>query len=167
MTPVKQRISRATEIVVTATAFVAGLFLVGLMLLTTADVVGRYIFNSPITGVFDLTHFVVLILTFLGIAYCGYQGGHVVIEMVTDKLPPAPARLLKKIVNIVGCLLFLVIAWRAAVQSIDVREFNETSQLLTIPFYPFYWVITFGSVLFAWVMGMRVFIPEPEAENES
>lgn len=167
MTPGKHRIARATEIVVTVTAVVAGIFLVGLMLLTTADVAGRYFFNSPITGVFDLTHFAVLILTFLGVAYCGFQGGHIVIEMATDKLPPAPARLLKKIVNILGCLLFLVIAWRAAVQSIDVREFKEASQLLEIPFYPFYWVVSFGSVLFAWVMGMRVFIPEPEPENES
>ena len=167
MTRQENKIARATNLAVTATASVAGVVLLALMLLTTVDVAGRYLFNAPIIGVFDLTHFTVLIITFLGLAYCGYQGGHIAIELLSDKLPPAPARVLKKIVNGVGCLLFLVIAWRSAVQSIDVWEFKESSQLLSIPFYPFYWMVSFGSALFAWVMALRVFIPEPEDENES
>ena len=71
------KIVRATEIVTTASAYIAGAALVALMLLTTADVAGRYFFNSPIDGVFDLTHFVVAIMVFLGLSYCGFRGAHV------------------------------------------------------------------------------------------
>lgn len=158
----ENRVVRATNIVVTAVAYLAGFVLLALMLLTTADVVGRYFFNSPIIGVFDLTHFAVLVMVFLGLAYCGFQGGHIVIELLYDRLSPSTARVLLRLINFVGCILFLLIAWRSAVQSVDVREFREASQLLVIPFYPFYWVVAFGSVLFAWVMALRVFIPEPE-----
>ncbi len=158
----ENRVVRATNIVVTAVAYLAGFVLLALMLLTTADVVGRYFFNSPIIGVFDLTHFAVLIMAFLGLAYCGFQGGHIVIELLYDRLSPSTASVLLRLINFVGCILFLLIAWRSAVQSVDVREFREASQLLVIPFYPFYWVVAFGSVLFAWVMALRVFIPEPE-----
>ena len=49
------RFARATDSVVTFMAYIAGVVLMLLMFITTADVVGRYFFNEPLTGVFDLT----------------------------------------------------------------------------------------------------------------
>ncbi len=160
------KIARATEIVASAAAYAAGAVLILLMLLTTADVAGRYFFNSPIDGVFDLTHFAVAMMTFLGLAYCGYRGGHVVIELLYDKLPPGARRVLNRGINLAGCVLFAGIAWRTAVQSIDVRDMGEASQMMEIPLFPLYCLVAFGSGLFAWVMGFRVFVPEPESDAE-
>ncbi len=162
----EHKIARATEIVASAAAYAAGTVLILLMLLTTADVAGRYFFNSPINGVFDLTHFAVSMMTFLGLAYCGYRGGHVVIELLYDKLPPAARRVLNRGINLAGCILFALIAWRTAVQSIDVREMGEASQMMEIPLFPLYCLVAFGSGLFAWVMGLRVFVPEPESDTD-
>ena len=158
------KVARATEIVTSAAAYAAGAALILLMLLTTADVAGRYFFNSPINGVFDLTHFAVSIMTFLGLAYCGYRGGHVVIELLYDRLPAAARRILNRVINLAGCVLFALISWRTAVQSIDVREMGEASQMMEIPLFPLYFLVAFGSGLFAWVMGLRVFVPEPESD---
>ncbi len=132
-------IVRATEIVVTAAAYVAGVVLVLLMALTTADVAGRYFLNAPITGVFDLTHFAVLTMTFLGLAYCGFSQGHVSIELPYQKFSRSVRRTLNRAINLAGAILFAIIAWRSIVQSIDVREFGEASQLIEVPFFPFYW----------------------------
>jgi hypothetical protein len=52
------------------------------------------------------------------------------------------------------------------VQSIDIIEFKEASQLLLIPLFPFYWLVAFGSVIFAIVMIMRIVIPEEKAEPQ-
>lgn len=163
----KENIVRATEIVVTLAAYTAGFILILLMLLTTADVAGRYFFNSPITGVFDLTHFAVLTMVFLGLAYCGFHDGHVSIELIYDKLPQRFQRYLDIATNLLGSLLFLIIAWQAIVQSHLVRQLNETSQLIEIPFYPFYWLLAFGAALFAFVLGMKIFVTLPEAEDKS
>lgn len=159
------RVARATEIVTTAAAYVAGAVLVALMLLTTADVAGRYFFNAPLEGVFDLTHFAVSTMTFLGLGYCGYRGGHVVIELLYRRLGPATRAALLRLINLAGCALFAVIAWRTAVQSIDVRALGEASQLMAIPFYPLYWLVAFGSALFAAVMALRAFVPEPDIDE--
>ena len=166
MTRPDTMIVRATSAVVTAAAYVAGAVLVILMLLTTADVVGRYFFDTPITGVFDLTHFAVLIMVFFGLAYCGWNGGHVAIELLYDRLGPAAKDILKRVINLIGCFLFVLIAWRTAVQSVDVRDFEESSQLLLIPYWPFYWLVAFGAALFAVVMAIRIFVPEPESTEE-
>ena len=158
------RIARATNSVVTFMAYIASIVLMLLMFITTADVAGRYFFNEPLTGVFDLTHFAVLILVFFGLAYCGIRGGHVVIELLYNRLNYAVAKVLDRIINLVGAGLFLLIAWRTVIQSFDVMEFKESSQLLLIPWYPFYWLVAFGSVVFAGVMIMRIFIPEQNDE---
>lgn len=159
-------IVRATRLVVTVAAYIAGIILLALMLLTTADVAGRYFFNTPITGVFDITHFAVLIMVFLGLAYCGFQNAHVAIDVVYNQLSPRFAAILNRIVNLIGCILFGLIAWRTMVQSADVKEFNEASQLVLIPFYPFYYILAFGAALFAFVMLLRMFVPAPEAGHK-
>lgn len=155
-------VARVTNAVSTAGAYVAGVVLILLMLLTTADVAGRYFLNAPIAAVFDLTHFAVLVMVFLSLAYCGFQGAHVTIELLYGRLGPKGRALLDRLNNIAGSVLFLVIAWQALVQSVDVRDFGEASQLTAIPFWPFYWVLAFGAFLFAVVMAVRVFIPEPQ-----
>ena len=159
MTPFRTNLARTTEAVVTAAAYVAGAVLVLLMLLTTADVAGRYFLNSPITGVFDLTHIAVLSMTFLGLAYCGFHEGHVSIELLYNLLGRRARAILDRATNLAGCILFLVIAWQSIIQSITVRELNESSQLMEIPLFPFYWLLAFGSVLFAFVMGLKVVFP--------
>ncbi|NQU72812.1 MAG: TRAP transporter small permease [Rhodospirillales bacterium] len=156
---------RATDLAVTASGILAGVVLLALMLLTTADVAARYFLNSPINGVVDLTEFSVLIMTFLGFAYCGFRGANVAIELLFNKFGPVAQLWLKRLSNALGSTLFATIAWRSIIQSIDVREFNETSQLLTIPNWPFYYVVAFGAALFAWVMLLRIFVELPE-END-
>ena len=86
------------------------------------------------------------------------------IELLYDRLNYAVAKVLDRIINLVGAGLFLLIAWRTVIQSFDVMEFKESSQLLLIPWYPFYWLVAFGSVVFAGVMVMRIFIPEQNDE---
>jgi TRAP-type C4-dicarboxylate transport system permease small subunit len=161
------RIVRATDAIATAAAYAAGVVLVLLMLLTTADVAGRYFFNSPLNGVFDLTHFAVSIMVYLGLAYCAFRGAHVAIELLYDRLPRAAQGVLNRITNLAGCILFGVIAWRTLVQSVDVREMGEASQMMEIPYFPLYYLVAFGSALFAWVLALRIFVPEPESDGDT
>lgn len=160
----KDTIVRATDVVISAAAWAAGGVLVLLMVLTTADVVGRYFFNSPIAGVFDLTHFAVSIMAYLGLAYCAMRGAHVAIELLYDKLPKAARGVLDRAINLAGCLLFGLISWRTAVQSIDIRDMGEASQMMEIPLYPLYYLVAFGAGLFAWVLALKAVYPELERE---
>ncbi len=166
MNRLQDGIARLTGAVTAAAAGAAGVVLVLLMLLTTADVAGRYFFNLPINGVFDLTHFAVSMMTYLGLAYCGWRGAHVVIELLYDRLPRAARSVLDRIINLLGGALFALICWRTIVQSVDVREMGEASQMMEVPFFPLYYLVAFGAGLFAWVMVLRVVVPEPRSDAE-
>lgn len=152
-------VERAIGFLVHAAAYIAGAVLVALMLLTAADVAGRAIFNAPITGVFDLTHFAVLTMVYLGLALCGFRGDHIAIEIVYQKLGQRTRRALDILTNLIGAALFGLIAWQAVAQAVIVREIDEASQLLNIPYYPFYWLLAAGSALFALVMLLRIVVP--------
>ena len=154
-------ISRIVQVLVTASAWLAGAVLVALMFLTVADVASRNIVNEPIGGVFDLTHFAVLAMVFLGLSYCGFQGSHVSIELLYNRLPAPAQRWLDRFANLVGAILYALIAWYAVVQADLVRELGEASELLQIPYHPFYWLLAVGAALFALVMLLRIFVPEP------
>ena len=84
------------------------------------------------------------------------------LELLYDRIPVAAQFVVRRLSNAAGAVLFAVVAWRAVVQSIDVRDFNETSQLLTIPYWPFYYVVAFGSALFALILLLRTFVDLPE-----
>lgn len=154
-------ILRTMSYAVTAGAVLACVVLVTLMLLTTADVVGRYFFNAPIRGVFDLTHFAVLIMAFASFAYAGYYGSHIVIELLYSLLGPRAKSAIRRSASFLGFVLFAVIAWRSVLVGDEAKMFKMSSQLMLIPFWPFYYFLAAGAALYALVLLLYVFVPEP------
>ncbi len=60
--------------------------LAAMMLLTTVDVVLRYIFSTPITGSLEITEFLLLITVASGIAYTGIKKAHVTVDVAVERL---------------------------------------------------------------------------------
>ena len=167
MTPGQEKIKRAARWAVTGAAYVAGIVLVLLMLGTVADVTGRYFFNRPILGVFDLTHFAVVIMVFLGVGYCAYYGSHAAIDLFASRFHPVIARFIQRVVDLAGGVLLLVIAWQSALAGIQIQGFGQSSQLLLIPVFPLYWVVVFGCILFAAILFLHALWPDlKETQSE-
>ncbi len=61
---------------------VAALCIFALMFLGMAQVLGRKLFNAPMSGYIDFVELSMATFAFLGIAYCQRLGGHVRMEMV-------------------------------------------------------------------------------------
>jgi TRAP-type C4-dicarboxylate transport system permease small subunit len=157
----------AAKLAVTVGAYLAGLVLVALMLGTVADVAGRYFFNAPILGVFDLTHFAVVIMVYLGMGYCTYYGAHAAIELLYNRLPAALAGLVSRLADLAGAVMFAIIAWRTGAAGLQVQDFGQTSQLLLLPLYPLYWVIVVGCVLVVAVLLMHAIAPNTKEKDQA
>ena len=58
----------------------------GLVILTFADVLLRYVIGSPISGSIEITEMLMSVVLFSSVAYTYWRRGHVSMEMVTVKL---------------------------------------------------------------------------------
>lgn len=125
-------------------AYIGALALFLMMGLTAVDVVGRYIFSAPITGTFELTEFLVLILIFSFIGYTQSQKSHVSVDLLVMNFP-GKIRLVIDVFNHVICLILMaLITWRGAVKALEMMEVGEASPNLQIPDYPFVFFLVVG-----------------------
>ena len=64
----------------------SGLFIFGLMILGIMQVVGRQVFNIPVSGYIDWVEVSMAVFAFMGAAYCQRTGTHVRMELFLSKM---------------------------------------------------------------------------------
>lgn len=69
-----------------ALELIAAVTLMALMLLTCADVVGRYFFDNSVDGATELTEIGIAILIFAEMPVITWRGGHVVVDILDRML---------------------------------------------------------------------------------
>lgn len=136
-----------------ALALISGGLLLLLTGFTVVDVVLRYVFNAPFSGSFEFTEFSMAAIVFLAIAYTGWTGGHVSVDLFEKWLDRPAFRFLPGIVSLAGSALFAVIAWQATRETI--ATINQVSNMLVWPHYPFRFTVAFGSAMLAIVLAIR------------
>jgi len=122
-------------------------FLAVMMFMTGIDVVMRYIFNRPISGAYELTELMMVILVFFGLAYTQINKGHVAVDLVFTRFAPK----MKIIVNFVSyflCLaLFVIMTWQSIKQVQSKWNSGLVTGTLGIPLWPFYLVMFIGCLV--------------------
>jgi TRAP-type mannitol/chloroaromatic compound transport system permease small subunit len=120
-----------------------------IMMITTADVVARYVFNRPLVWGWLLNRqlFGVFIL-FAGV-YTLFKGEHIRIEILYDHFP----RELKIVAKWIGLLAFIsfmgVLVWQGAWMGWNSLMMNEKAAgAFRIPWYPFKLLIPAVAFLF-------------------
>jgi TRAP-type C4-dicarboxylate transport system permease small subunit len=115
---------------------VASASLVVMMLLTCADVFMRYVFNSPITGTYDLVSLAGAVLASFAMPYTMLKKGHVAVEILIQSLSRGKQLIVETFTHLLGISLFLVLVWQAILLSRDMKAAGEVTPTLLVPFYP-------------------------------
>ena len=119
-------------------------FLIPLMLITAADVVGRNVLNHPIPGVNELSQYLLAVSILLGIAYTQQVKGHVRVSILISRLP-AHAQLIMSLLGILLSLsLFALLVWQGLV--VGLKE-QTVSDMLRVPQYPFRLLVAVAAFL--------------------
>ena len=124
------------------------MLLAALMFLTAADVIMRYLLNSPITGAYELTGFLLLGTICIGFAYVHGKGANIALTMLVERLPQRFQLVCEGVGIFVGLVVFGAIAytgWFTAWESYTIREFS--TGLVEFPVYPVRFVLTVGAGL--------------------
>ena len=136
-------------------ALAGGWVIVLLMVYTVFDVVLRYVFNRSFSGSLEVTEFAMSMIVFLGLAYCGWVGGHVAVDILERSLENPRLRFVPILLTFIGGVLFAAIAWFTADEALSTM--NRVSNMMRWPHYPFQLIVAFGSAMYAIVLFIQGF----------
>jgi TRAP-type transport system small permease protein len=124
----------------TGFVYVSVFLFILLMLLGTADVVGRKFFDSPIIGTMEISQVLMGGVVLLGWSYTQRYRGHVFVDMFINKYPPRVRVIMDVIMLCLSLALFAFItyaSWMLAVQHIDEHRVFPTLRVTSTPYYFF------------------------------
>jgi len=133
-------------------AYVGAAVLGFMVLFVTVDVIGRYIFDHPLKGDYELLVLAAGIVGSFGLAYCMITGGNIRIDIVTSHLPQKIRGILNVIAYLFGSIFWALASWRSTLFAIQYMKTNRISGMLPIPIYPFAFLVTLGCVLICLVL---------------
>lgn len=128
-----------------------------MMLLVIADVIGRFAFDSPVSGAYEITEFLMVIVIFFSITYSELVKGHVTIDIATTRLKQKAQEIISSVMYIFFLATAIVLTWQMWLYSFHVQKSHLVSGVLTIPIYPFVFVATFSCILFTLVIIVNFF----------
>ena len=137
---------KTTRTISNALGAVGAGVLFALMLITGIDVVGRYVFKSPLTGAYEMSELAMASVVLLGWAYTQVEKAHVDIDLVYNRLPPFLQRFLDLLIPLLGLTLFVFITWQSVNFVNDSIGWHETTEMLHLPVWVFKLLITIGAV---------------------
>lgn len=113
----------------------AGL-LFAMMLVTFIDVIGRYLFDSPVPGGFEVTELMLAALIFLGLPLVTASDGHVTVDLFDSIIPSRFRRLQAWLVSGITIFAFVVLTWKMWQYAIRTYNYADTTAVLQIPYSP-------------------------------
>ncbi|SCX92987.1 TRAP transporter small permease [Desulfoluna spongiiphila] len=139
----------------TFSSWLAAACLLGMMGATCLDVALRF-FRYPIAGAYETVGFLGALMVAFALADTTLKGGHIAVEFLADKLPPAPRKWLNRTVTLVLIILFGLLTLRMGRHALELKEAAEVSMTLKIPVWPVVTGITAGMGLFVAVLVTRL-----------
>lgn len=116
-----------------ALEFVAAVTLMALMLLTCADVFGRYFFDNSVDGATELTEIGIAILVFAEMPVITWRGGHVVVDILDRMMGSAVLKALGLFSAFLISTSFYFLAERIYYLAARSIRRGEVTEYLEIP----------------------------------
>jgi TRAP-type transport system small permease protein len=124
---------------------VTALTLFTMMLLTFADVWGRYLLRQPVFGGYEVTEFLMGVLIFSGLPILCAREGHVSIDVFDSLIPKKLRKPHLAVINLISAGVLGAVAWRLYIHSVELSRNHEVTMTLKIPHGPFAMLFAFLS----------------------
>ena len=115
-----------------------------LMLLTVADVFGRWLFSRPVSGTFELTEIFLAMAVFFALSYALIQGSHIRIELLVSRLSRRAQAKIDCFNYLISLAVLLLIVWQMIMYAQRLWGGNVVSGVLSLPIYLFIIIAAIG-----------------------
>ncbi|HEX2543029.1 MAG TPA: TRAP transporter small permease [Caldimonas sp.] len=158
----KARLGRWLETVLGATS--ASVLFV-LMMLTAVDVIGRYVFNKPLGGGFELTEMMLAALIFCGLPLVSKRRAHIVIDTFDSLMSKPVKRGLDVIADVVCFLTLSGIGYLIFRRAARVAEYGDTTNVLKLPLAPVAYLMGTMIIVAALIHLWLIFVPHGDDDG--
>jgi len=138
-----------------ALSAIGTVWIIGLMLLINADILGRAAFGMPIAGVPELVTLSIIGIVFLQLPHTARVGGLTRSDALLNYLDaraPRAGALLRSFWAVAGAMVFLLLlraAFMRAERAWEDADFIGNPGLLTVPTWPLHGLIALGAGMLA------------------
>jgi len=134
--------------------YIAAIALFGMMMITVADVIGRYVFSSPIKGAWELVGFMLVGASAFALGYCQLRKGHIRVDFLLKRFPEKMRAALTILANFLGLAAFSILCWQVVLYAqyyLSITR-GDATDTLHIPIFPFVLVLAIGTGMMALVL---------------
>lgn len=144
----------------------AALILFSIVLITCVDVVGRYLFNAPLSGAFELTEILLAALVFLALPLTTERREHVEVDLLNLALGRKAQRLMSAFAGLFSAALLATFAWRLFTHAAKAAHDGAVTNALEIPLAPFGYLAGVSCMVSAFIAFLRGLQPPVEHETD-
>ena len=121
---------RRLEFVMLVGSVLVVLFVMGFV---CAEVLMRYVFNSPIPGHLEGSELLMPIIVFLAIAYTQRVRGHVGMDLLIEALAPGPRRMASGVTLLISSFVCAILAYFSYKSAYQLWEYDDVT--MTPPYF--------------------------------
>ncbi|TIH12902.1 TRAP transporter small permease [Marinifilum sp. JC120] len=123
---------------------IAAICLIGMALMTGADIISRGVLDTPIFGVEDIVAVLAVLTTGLALGYAQSQKANIGVEFLYSKMNARTRRIVRIITTSMSVALFSMVTWRLYLYGCSMREAEEVSMTLELPTDMVIFALAFG-----------------------
>jgi TRAP-type C4-dicarboxylate transport system permease small subunit len=130
---------------------IGGGLLVAIMALIVSNVIYRF-FGGVITGSYELTQYMIVVVVGFAMVYTALMKGHVLVRVVVSRLPQWALAIAESFNSILSMGVVWLLAWATTLYLLKRGFVGEANtDLLELPYFPLKCVWVFTLILFSLV----------------
>jgi TRAP-type C4-dicarboxylate transport system permease small subunit len=135
---------------------IAAVLLFVLMSLGACDVIGRYVFNKPITGTQEMGQVFLALMVFLGWGYTQIAKAHVNVDLFLRRFPPRARAIINLATTFLALVLFSLIVWQGVITAKLYHDAGRLIYTVLWPLAPFQLFVSLGALVLCLVFIMEM-----------
>jgi TRAP-type transport system small permease protein len=117
--------------------YIGSIALALLMFLTVADVAGRYLFNRPVPGTFELTEMIMVPIVFLALGLAQHHNEHIALDLAYNYFSLPLKKVTRVIADVVSLVIAVAVTWQLYEYFMRMLDGDYTTAVLQVPVHPF------------------------------
>ena len=140
--------------------------LFSMMLVTAVDVAGRYLFNKPLPGGFEVTEMMLAALIYCGLPLVSARREHIVIDTFESMMPKWLTRALDVAAEAICAVTLAGLGWLIFQRAARVAEYGDTTNVLKLPLAPVVYLMAAMIAVSALIHLSLLFVPHHAGDGK-